>query len=111
MRRPRREDLVYCLQLCRDGRWLLLDRRYKPHGGDVPRDAWADYETCAGRRRHLSELQLRSVSHGCQPYRRGDRQVWLYSDATDPGKSAALARAYQRRLAVMLAREADVEGR
>jgi hypothetical protein len=94
-------ERVYCVVCCTDGRWLLLNRQYKPFGQGWPRERWADYATCPGLRLWLTDKHLRAIDDGCTPYRPGDRMVWLYSDRTNPNTSAALATAYRRRLAFL----------
>lgn len=92
---------VYCLTLCADGRWLLLNRQYKPFGTGITE--WVDYDTSPGIRVRLTAMQLaRLTSLGHEPARRwGSVKMWLYKEATSPDRSRALQIAHAVRSAVL----------
>lgn len=75
-------DRVYCLALCADGRWLLLNRQYKPFGTDITE--WVDYDTCPGTRVRLTDEQVEQLTSLGHPpaYIGGHFKVWLYRDST-----------------------------
>lgn len=94
-------ERVYCLTLCADERWLLLNRHYKPWMAWASWRAWADYDTYLGTRVDLTEAQIRILANGCTPYTPDDRKFWLYSDATRPEKGGTNLAAYEARLALL----------
>jgi hypothetical protein len=102
-------ETVYALVHTADGRWLLLNRHYKPHGVDWPRNSWADYDTCPGRRLLLTAAHLQQLDGGGTPHRPSDRIIWLYHDGSDPRLGAAHRGAYERRVRLLaLADTAEV---
>lgn len=98
--------LPYCLQRLEDGRYILLNRYYKPVG--VHSDAHVVYEqhpSCFRFKRALSARQATALS--CK----GDPSVdviYLYNDGCVPTKSAANWTAYSKRLERLAAY--DVKG-
>jgi hypothetical protein len=84
--------LPYCLERCADGRYLLLNRRYKPVGSAS--DEWVDYDTCHGIRVRLTRAQLRKLGG-----------VYLYNDATNPARREHRA-AYFAKIALLMNVEA-----
>lgn len=93
------KERIYALVRCADGRWLLLNRRYKPYL--IRTSGCVDYDQCDGIRVWLTERHLCQLDGGNIPYRSGDRMVWLFRDGTSPSLNAAHFAAYQRRLAVL----------
>jgi hypothetical protein len=106
----RRAGLPYCLQRCDDGRWLVLNRNYKPIG--VTSDEFVDYETCPGIRLRLTKAQLKKVSWKPEADLSSTvNKVWLYSDGCIPRHDARHQAAYAGRLMVLINAEARRPGR
>lgn len=97
----REVERVYALVRCADGRWLLLNRRYKPFDTGASPRAWFNYDECDGIRVWLRQRDLKRLDGGDRPYRPGDSILWLWHDGTNPARGAALLRAYQKRLALL----------
>ena len=95
----RRRETIYAITRCADGRWLALNRDYKPFGQRFTRCDWLNYDECPGIRLSLTARQIQRMAGGCQPFKAGNMMAWLYADATNPEKSAAHAVAYRARLA------------
>jgi len=94
-------ERVYALTVCSDGRWLLLNRRYKPFGVGASASSWYPYDSCIGIRAWLRERDLKKLDGGSTRYRPGDSMIWLFNDATDPRLGGAYLRAYQERLSIL----------
>jgi len=88
--------LIYCLQRLKDGRYVALNRRYKPVG--LTSREWVNYEDFPVGfkfKRDLSERQITALSH------KGDASadcIYLYDDGCIPTASAADWAAYSVRL-------------
>jgi hypothetical protein len=101
--------LPYCLKKQSDGRWILLNRRYKPLGFDV--SEWVNYDDfpIAHKLRLTRKIaaQLSYDGQGARRYPAFDgtgkdcEMIFLYVDASAPGRGAACMQAYLRRLAVL----------
>ncbi len=90
--------LPYCVQRVADGRWVVLNRYYKPLG--LTTTAWVDYNDyalplniTAKMAQKISDTDLGAGLPRCR--------VWLYSDASAPNISAVNSVAYFRRLAAL----------
>jgi hypothetical protein len=95
----RRVALPYSLVRCKDGRWLVLNRLYKPVGCTGP--VFVDYNTCPGIRLRLTKAQLRRISDSELPS--GSlAQVWLYNDANAPRPRTPHRAAYAERLMALV---------
>jgi hypothetical protein len=92
--------LPYCVQRLKDGRYIILNRRYKPLG--MEDTAWVDYDShpSAHPLKGLTPAKAKAMSH------RGDEDVdciFLYADACIPTDGAAYWDAYSKRLKVLAA--------
>jgi hypothetical protein len=98
----RAPEFAYCLQKCRDGRWLVLGRNYKPLGSGLTfSDPRVDYDDCPGVRLWLRASDLPALDGGAQPYHPGGDRVWLFHDGTHPARSLANRAAYEARVAAL----------
>jgi hypothetical protein len=96
-----KKDTIYALVRCSDGRWLAVNRRYKPFGVGACQWSWFYYDYCDGIRLWLRNRDLEKIDGGARPYQRGDRMIWLYHEITAPHLSARRLAAYQQRLSVL----------
>lgn len=89
--------LPYCLLRQPDGRYAVVNRRYKPVGMTTPKAEWIDYAAhpCLLELRGLTEAAARDISWNADTSL--DR-IYLYNDGTDPLSSAAHWDAYAQRL-------------
>lgn len=92
----RQACLPYCLQRIADGRWIALNRQYKPIG--MASTDWIDYEAVDAPRLKPTAAQLRALSANGEI--NGD-QVWLYNDGCVPDAGSTHWSAYAKRLAVL----------
>lgn len=93
----RKVFLPYCLDRQPDGRYAVLNRRYKPVGMTVDPGAWVTYadHPCLVTLKGLTPLRAAKLSP------RGDgtpARVYLYDDGCVPTASAADWAAYSQRL-------------
>lgn len=92
--------LPYCIEKQPDGRWVVLNRRYKQLG--VNTSEWADYAnplyTTA-----IKGLTAAKMQALCAPGSHlSETRVYLYNDATCPTDSAANWSAYAARLQILM---------
>lgn len=91
--------LIYCLDRLEDGRYVALNRRYKPVG--LTCTEWVKYEEFPVSfkfKRALSERQIAALSFN------GDtsaERVYLYNDGCIPTDSPAHWATYSKRLALL----------
>lgn len=94
----RKQFFPYCIQRLKDGRYILLNRRYKPLGW--PGTDWVDYDA------HPSAVKIRVSAATAMKLSwkgSGDAEViHLYNDGCIPTASAAHMLAYLERLAVLM---------
>ena len=94
-----RHRLPYLVERVELGRWIVLNRKYKPVGTMIPSVGWVDYSTSHAW--HVDERVLPGPTSQCwintDPTRR-----WLFDDSTDPTRSAAARRVYAIRLRVLV---------
>jgi hypothetical protein len=94
----RQRAFPYCIQRLADGRYILLNRRYKPLGW--PGATWVDYEA------HPSAVKIRVTTATARKLSyQGSTDtdaIYLYNDGCVPTRSAAHMRAYLARLAVLM---------
>jgi hypothetical protein len=88
--------LIYCLDLLPDGRYVALNRRYKPVG--MYSTEWVKYEdfpVCFKFKRALTQRQIAALSY------KGDttaQRIYFYNDGCAPTASTANWNAYADRL-------------
>ncbi|WP_076458946.1 hypothetical protein [Sphaerotilus natans] len=88
--------LPYCLERQADGRWAVLNRKYKPVG--MHTSAYVKYED-PYLIRFKSPLTSATLQALCAPGSEwSETKVWLYNDGCIPTDSAAHWTAYQKRL-------------
>lgn len=102
----RSSHMPYCIQRLEDGRYIILNRHYKPLG-ETGRD-WITYET------HPTACALQiSPRQAAQIDRDGRGSldcIYLYDDGCIPTDSAAHMQAYLDRLAVLMTLKVKAPG-
>jgi hypothetical protein len=101
--------MPYCLKRRADGRWVLLNRHYKPLGFDT--SAWVDYGAypigLALRMTPTLAAQLSYDGQGIQRHFGFDgtgntyETIHLYDDTCAPSLGKAHMEAYLKRLAIL----------
>ena len=90
--------LPYAIERIDDGRYVVLNRRYKPLG--IHASAFIAYAPHAVHLLGLDEDTARKLSHKGSP---DTACIWLYGDASTPLESTESWDAYQRRLQLLAA--------
>lgn len=88
--------LPYCLQRLSDGRYILLNRRYKPlgtHAGE-----WVDYDKHPSAFRFKRSLSGRQAALLSWEGSEDTEVVFFYDDGCIPTHGAAKWTAYSKRL-------------
>lgn len=88
--------LPYCLERLSDGRYLALNRNYKPVGWQG--SEWVDYEASPGAfklREPLTAEDAIDISYCCDD---DLQRIYLYNDGTEPFASAENWDSYSARL-------------
>ena len=80
-----------------EGKWLLVNRHYKPVGSNRPKE-WVSYEADARQHFEITEAQAAQVSDPEHVRSKG-----LYGDGSTPWSSRSDATAYLARLKLLLA--------
>ena len=94
----RKTHFPYCVNRLQDGRYILLNRNYKPLG--IQSRDWVNYETDPSAiAMKITDSIAKKIS--CNPNEGLDR-LYLYNDGCIPTDSAAHMTAYLKRLAVLL---------
>jgi hypothetical protein len=90
--------LPYCLQRLNDGRYIVLNRYYKPLG--LPNTDWIDYDAhpSAQHLKGLTASKAKAMSH--RKLEDLDK-IFLYADGCIPTGSAENWAAYSKRLQVL----------
>ena len=88
--------LPYCLEQVSNGKWVILNRRYKPLG--MTKSTHIDYEPWAVKLKGLTASVATKISWNNEPAR---EKIWLYNDGCVPTDSEANMEAYLSRLAVL----------
>lgn len=96
--------LPYCIQQLGDGRYIVLNRRYKPLGSFTT--SWVDYETdpSACALNITPAIAARLSWKGSED----TTLIHLYADACLPEESVVHMRAYSERLQVLMKLRASV---
>ncbi|WP_455553955.1 hypothetical protein [Comamonas kerstersii] len=88
--------LPYCLERLSDGRYLALNRNYKPVGWQG--NDWIDYETSPGAfalKQPLTAADAVDISYCSDD---DLERIYLYNDGTEPFSTAENWDAYSARL-------------
>lgn len=88
----------YCIDRLKDGRYIVLNRNYKPLG--ISTKDWVDYETHPSALSiKLTEEQAASLSwNGSTDLNR----IYLFSDVCPPTGSSSAMNDYQARLSLLM---------
>jgi hypothetical protein len=87
----------YCLEQRTDGKYILLNRDYKPVGF-IAEDEWADYEIWPiAFQLNISPEQAAAMSHNGDDY---TGRIYFYNDGCKPWERPEHDKAYRRRLAM-----------
>ena len=90
----------YCIKQLENGRWIFLNRHYKPIGfnadtGDI---AYEDYPI-SYKLPGLTKQKIQKLTEkdtGDWP-----KEIWLYSDCSNPEKSASNMADYLKKLEIL----------
>lgn len=96
MENSQRINLPYCIQRQTSGKYVLLNRNYKPVG-NATRE-WVDYETLDGLDLRLTEADAQQISWSGN---NNIRHVYLFNDGCAPWAGKRHRVEYVRRLAVL----------
>ena len=90
--------LPYCLKRLEDGRYIILNRRYKPLG--VSSNEWVAYETHPS----TANIEITPAIARKLSWKGSDDidVIHLYSDGCIPTVSAEHLRSYSERLSVLM---------
>lgn len=98
MEELRQTHMPYCIQRLADGRYIILNRNYKPLG--VQTSERVDYET------HPSAVAISITPTRASKLdwdgREDTDRIYLYNDGCIPTASAAHMQAYLERLGVLM---------
>jgi hypothetical protein len=89
--------MPYCLQRLKDGRYIVLNRSYKPIG--IQTSDWVDYDT------HPTAATIKITKASARKLSWESKDaldvIFLYNDGCVPTKSAANMSAYLAKLAIL----------
>ena len=93
--------LPYCLHKCKNGKWIILNRKYKPLG--VFSDGWVIYglhPSAFELKTKMNEAVLKKISYNGEVVCEDDGtvHVWLYCDVIQSWKE------YMNRVRVLMSR-------
>jgi len=94
-----RRRLPYLVERVAPGRWIVLDRVYKPIATPTGSVGWVDYSAFPAW--HVDESALPGPTSQCWINSDSTRR-WLFNDSTNPTRSAAARRVYAIRLRVLV---------
>jgi len=101
----RRVFMPYCIQRLKDGRFIVLNRDYKPLG--IQTRELVDYDT------HPSAAKIKITKAVARKLSWDDKEnvdaIFFYNDGCVPTKSAVHMDAYLARLAVLAKLKIDVD--
>ncbi len=86
--------MPYCLQRLDSGKWVVLNRNYKPLG--YTKEEWVEYEQYAVPLK-ISVTEKKKISFD----RTTGDTIWLYNDGCVPTSSSEDMQAYSKRLEVL----------
>jgi hypothetical protein len=96
--------LPYCLERRTDGRYVILNRRYKPLGFTTREHVNYDAYPIAVKFKRLTRVTAARLSvRGSEDL----EKIWLYDDATVPTGSARNIRQYLERLKLLMSLKLD----
>jgi hypothetical protein len=96
--------LPYCLERQADGRYVILNRRYKPVGFTTrERVDYGAYPIAVKFKRLTRATAARLSVRGSEDL----EKIWLYDDATVPTASARNMQQYLDRLKVLMSLKVD----
>jgi len=93
--------MPYCLQKLSSGKWVFLNRYYKPLG--MSGCGFVNYENYAQKITGLGRATQEKLSHNgriSEPVP-GDLSLWLYNDGCVPTQSASKMNAYMDKLKII----------
>ncbi len=93
----RRTHFVYCVKRIEDGRYVLLNRHYKPLG-TVDRSTWVNYEDHAIKLRMTQKI-ANSISW---EENTSVENIFLYNDGCIPTTSTENMESYLKKLAILM---------
>lgn len=104
--------LPYCIDRLPDGRWIVLNRSYKPVGTTTPVGTMVDYNAgphpIAFKKGELDSETLQLMSTSLQRDPDGDvARAYFYSDGCVPTAGAAQMEAYLERLGTLASLQVD----
>lgn len=101
----RKSHFPYCLQQIDGGRYIVLNRKYKPLGETA--DAWVSYETHPT----VFPLKITAATAKTLSWEQSDAtdRIYLYSDKCIPTSSATHMTAYLDRLAILMKIKSSAE--
>jgi len=98
MEELRRTHMPYCIHRTADGRYIVLNRNYKPLG--VQTGDWVTYENHPSAV-ELNITKIRAAKLDCQGRENTDR-IYLYNDGCIPTDGDAHMKAFLGRLSVLM---------
>lgn len=98
--------MPYCLQRLQDGRYIVLNRKYKPLGQHTPEHVEYDMHPSACKI-NITPTRAARISYKASP---DVDVIYLYNDGCIPTSSVAHMSDYLKRLAVLAALTVTADG-